>query len=46
MLGLKRLVGALGGGAVVVHLGGRHVGTGPFETIWEGVQIEGRDESL
>lgn len=42
MLAFERLLGNLGGVAVVVHrLGGRHVGTGPFKTIWEGGQIEG-----
>jgi hypothetical protein len=41
MLALERLVRNLGGVAVVVHrLGGRHVGTGPFKTKRQRVQIE------
>lgn len=41
MLGLERLVRDFGGGAVVMHrLGGRHIGTGPFETEWKRCQFE------
>jgi hypothetical protein len=39
MLALERLVGDLGSRTVGMHLGGRHIGTGPFETVWEGVQL-------
>ena len=40
MLGLERLVRSLGGGPMVVDLGGRHIGVGPFESKRQGVQIE------
>lgn len=40
MLSLERLVGSLGGGPMVVDLGGRHIGVGPFESKRQGVQIE------
>jgi len=47
MLALKRLMGNLGGIAVMVHrLGGRHIGTGPFKTKWEGFQIEDQIDFL
>lgn len=42
MLGLERLVGNLGGGPMVVDLGGRHIGTGPFESKRQGVQVDVR----
>lgn len=41
MLALVRLVGNLGGGAVVVHrLGRRHIGVRPFKSKGNGGQIE------
>jgi hypothetical protein len=46
MLGLERFLGNLGGGPMVVHLGGRHIGTGPFESKGQGVQIEVRRKQL
>jgi hypothetical protein len=46
MFALVGLVRNLGGGPVVVHrLGRRHIGTRPFETKWERVQIEAREFS-
>lgn len=46
MFALVGLVRNLGGGPVVVHrLGRRHIGTRPFETEWERVQIEIRGYS-
>jgi len=39
MLALVRLVGDLGGRTVMMHLGGRHIGTRPFKTKRKRVQL-------
>lgn len=47
MLALVRLVGNLCGVAVMMHrLGGRHIGTRPFEPVWKGVQVEDEDSNV